>query len=116
MEASSQRMKAWQVIVVIVVIVSMIGGGYLLYHRINPASSTVSTASTGSNGLPTGTQLVTISTGNILNSVSASGSIGFTTSDNLSFNVSGTVDQVNVAAGDTVKKGQVLATLQSISL
>src|ERR1035437_9555616 len=113
MEASSQRLKGWQVIVVILVIVGMIGGGYLLYHRINASSSTGNTAS---NGLPTGTQLVTIQTGNILNSVSSSGSVTFSTSDNLSFNISGTVDKVNVAAGDTVKKGQVLATLQSISL
>jgi multidrug efflux pump subunit AcrA (membrane-fusion protein) len=60
--------------------------------------------------------LVTATTGTIRQTVSATGTIEPSSQANLSFTVSGTVRSVDVAAGDTVKAGQVLATVDATDL
>ena len=61
----------------------------------------------------TATPLVTATatTGTVVTSVSISGSVASSTVDELSFGASGTVTAVNVAPGDKVTSGQVLATI-----
>ena len=54
--------------------------------------------------------------GTLAKTVSADGTVAAADTDDLSFTSAGTVTAVNVAAGDTVKKGQVLATLDSAAL
>ena len=49
-------------------------------------------------------------------SVSSSGTLAPTVSESVSFAVSGTVTTVQVAAGDTVTQGQVLATVDTLEL
>lgn len=60
--------------------------------------------------------LVTATTGTIRQTVSATGTIEPGSQANLSFAVSGTVRSVDVAAGDTVKAGQVLASVDATDL
>ena len=61
-------------------------------------------------------QVVDVTFGPIAQTVSAQGTIAAVATDALSFGASGTVTAVNVKAGDTVKAGQVLATLDSPTL
>lgn len=56
------------------------------------------------------------STGTIVSSVSISGSVASSSVDELSFATSGTVTAVNVAVGDKVTAGQVLATVDDAGL
>ncbi len=55
-------------------------------------------------------------TGTVVSSVNLSGSVASSTVEELSFGTSGTVTAVNVAPGDTVTTGQVLATIDDSSL
>lgn len=61
----------------------------------------------------TATALVTAkaTTGTVVSSVSISGSVASSAVDELTFGSSGTVTAVNVAPGDTVTAGQVVATI-----
>jgi macrolide-specific efflux system membrane fusion protein len=60
-------------------------------------------------------RIVRVSRGNIVSSVSASGSVASANSRDLAFGASGTVDTIKVQVGDKVKKGQLLATLDDAS-
>ena len=62
------------------------------------------------------TQTATVSTATFEKSVSASGSLTPTVDDDVSFEASGTVTSVKVAVGDTVTKGDVLATIDTLQL
>jgi membrane fusion protein, macrolide-specific efflux system len=62
------------------------------------------------------TQKVTVSTGTIKQTVSASGTIEPASQADLSFAVSGQVTAVNVAVGQKVTSGQTLATLNTSAL
>jgi macrolide-specific efflux system membrane fusion protein len=62
------------------------------------------------------TRTGTVSTATFEKSVSASGALTPTVDDDVSFEASGTVTSVKVAEGDTVKKGQVLATIDTLQL
>jgi multidrug efflux pump subunit AcrA (membrane-fusion protein) len=64
----------------------------------------------------TTTTVQTVSTGTIKQTVSASGTLAPAHQENLSFPTSGQVTSVKVKVGDTVKKGQTLATIESASL
>jgi multidrug efflux pump subunit AcrA (membrane-fusion protein) len=61
-------------------------------------------------------QLVTVTRGNLTNTVSAEGTVAAAQTDDLSFTAAGTVTAVNVQAGQQVTAGQVLATINSPSL
>jgi len=62
------------------------------------------------------TQTATVGTSTFEKSVSATGSLTPTVDEDVSFAASGTVTSVNVAEGDTVKKGDVLATIDTLQL
>lgn len=62
------------------------------------------------------TRDVTVSTGNLQQTVAASGTIQPAQESVLGFSVAGTVKSVDVAAGQKVTAGQVLATLDSTAL
>lgn len=82
--------------VVLAVLVAMVAGG--AYFYFNPQNST--TQSTAS-----------VSRGNIKAAVSANGRVRAEKTLRLSFPASGLITQVNVQEGDTVKQGDILATL-----
>jgi membrane fusion protein, macrolide-specific efflux system len=62
------------------------------------------------------TQVVKVTTGTIKQTVATSGTIEPASQASLNFAVSGTVDAVNVKAGQTVTAGQVLATVSTAAL
>src|SRR5258708_36682572 len=79
------------------------GGGYWLSR----AGSTSSAAAT-----PT-YRTVAAALGTIRESISATGTVAPAQQESLNFQVSGKVTAVKVGQGDTVKAGQVLATVDS---
>jgi HlyD family secretion protein len=56
-------------------------------------------------------QTGTVQRGNIVVSTTSTGNLAFTQSEDVPFEMAGTVEQVMVSPGDSVKQGQVLATL-----
>ena len=63
-----------------------------------------------------GAQLLEVTSGTFGETVSAEGTVEAAETEELAFTSSGTVTAVNVAAGDTVTAGQVLATIDSAEL
>src|SRR4051812_45615812 len=72
----------------------------------------VSLASDGNAGTATA-QTAAVTRGTVLSSVSASGSVVSSRSQDLSFGTSGTVKRIEVETGDKVVKGEVLARLDA---
>ncbi len=63
-----------------------------------------------------GQQTVTVSLQTLEETVSATGSLAAVSTDSLAFEASGTVTAVNVAAGDVVEEGDVIATIDTLQL
>ncbi len=61
-------------------------------------------------------QLVEVTTGTFTSTVTAEGTVAAAESEDLSFTSAGTVTAVNVAVGDVVTAGQVVATIDSAEL
>ncbi|WP_329255579.1 HlyD family efflux transporter periplasmic adaptor subunit [Actinoallomurus sp. NBC_01490] len=76
-----------------------IGVGYLSLSDGNDAAGASST------------RTARVARGNVVSSVSASGSVASSRTRSLTFGTSGTVTKIYVAAGDKVEKGKVLARL-----
>ena len=74
------------------------------------------TGSSTPTGLVVTSQVVKVTTGTIKQTVATSGTIEPASQASLNFAVSGTVDAVNVKAGQTVTTGQVLATVGTTAL
>jgi membrane fusion protein, macrolide-specific efflux system len=70
----------------------------------------------GSAAAATPTTVATVTTGTVKQSVSATGVLAPSSQQNLNFAVSGQVTSVKVSAGQKVKKGQALATVESAAL
>jgi macrolide-specific efflux system membrane fusion protein len=105
MKAMFRRLRGhpwWTTVVVAVVVV---GAGAAVFAGTR--SSSAATAA------PTTTQ--TVATGTIKQSVSTTGTVAPTSQENLNFSVSGQVTAVKVKVGQTVTKGQTLATVDSAS-
>jgi multidrug efflux pump subunit AcrA (membrane-fusion protein) len=94
----NRRQVAFFSVLAIVVVGVAAAGLYSIFH--------VSSASAGGVA-----RTATVARGTVQESVSASGNISPDTSDALSFGASGTVTSVKVTVGQTVKAGQLLATL-----
>jgi len=104
-------LKAWQVVVLVLIVCGIVGGFYAAYGRAS-SSSSLSTASS----LSTNTKLVQVQYGNLTSSVSASGSLAYATSKELTFDSAGTVAAIYVEKDSSVKEGDVLAKLDSTSV
>lgn len=74
------------------------------------------TRAVGDEGTELTTRNVEVTTGSMQETVSASGTVAAKSTENLNFSVSGEVVEVNVEQGDTVKKNDVLARIDSASL
>ena len=94
-------------IAVVAVVVLAAAGG--LAYWLTSGSSTPT-------GVVVTTQVVSVTTGNIQQTVASSGTIEPASQASLNFAVSGTVTAVNVRAGQTVMSGQVLATVNTSAL
>ena len=91
-------------------VIIVVAAAVTVYEVTSSTSSSPSAAATVSY------RLVAAAQGTVRESVSSTGTIEPADDDSLNFAVSGTVTSVTVAQGDTVKKGQVLATIDSASL
>ena len=91
-------------IIAVVVALVVVGGG---------AAWVATRSSSSTTAAPT---LVAVTSGTIRQSVSASGTLEPAHRADLTFAVSGTVTSVPVAAGDNVRSGAVLATVDTASL
>lgn len=90
--------------------VLLAGAGAGSYFAVDGDSTPTAAAQTST------TTTQTVSTGTIRQSVSASGSLAPANVEDLSFSSSGVVTSVLVTEGDTVKKGQKLATIDTATL
>ncbi|MEN1975531.1 efflux RND transporter periplasmic adaptor subunit [Cellulomonas olei] len=103
-----RRTRAWVRVVGVVLLVGVAGaGGYLLALREEPAQAAAPASTTSA---------VAASLSTIEQSVSASGTLTPAVQEDVAFAVSGTVQSVDVAAGDTVTAGQQLATVDTLQL
>ena len=91
----------------IVAALVLAGAGLGTYFGVR--DDTPAAAATTSN-------VITVNTGTIRQTVSASGTVAPANQENLNFSVSGQVTRVSVSEGQRVKKGQTLATINSASL
>jgi len=90
--------------------VLLVAGGAGYWFLVRPGDNAEAATATSQ------TQWVTASTTTLEKSVSASGTITPKVQEDVDFAASGTVTAVNVKAGDTVTAGQVLATIDTLSL
>jgi membrane fusion protein, macrolide-specific efflux system len=91
--------RPWLASAVLVTAVAVAVGGVLLATRTNAGASVASP------------RLVTVTTGTVRQAVTATGTVEPGTQDTLTFGASGQVTSVRVTAGERVKAGTVLATL-----
>jgi HlyD family secretion protein len=101
------KKRIWISLIVLVLLAAAGGGGYWAYKRYFTRTTTSQTPT-----LQTGT----VSRGDILITADGSGSLEPSDEKTLSFNVNGTVAEVNVKLGDKVKAGDVLARLDTVNL
>ena len=98
-------MKLWKKALLVVLILALAGGGYAIWHQVkSPAEPT-----------PVSGQVVEVQRGSLIKTVSASGNLDLPHQVRLTFGVGGVVSEVKVDLGDVVKKGQVLAKLETDS-
>lgn len=95
------RRRAWLLVLPVVLVAAAATGAWLL-TRDTPASATSTTA--------------TVARETVRQTVSADGTVEARKSRDEEFEVSGTVTRVAVREGDTVTKGQVLATVDRTAL
>src|SRR3989304_8723693 len=101
-----KTLRLWQILVLVVVALGVARGVYGIYSWAT---------SPDTSSLPANTQLVAVQYGDLVSTVSASGSLVFPTRAQPTFGSAGTVEEVSAKDGETVKKGQVLAKLDSAS-
>jgi multidrug efflux pump subunit AcrA (membrane-fusion protein) len=94
--------------VAVVIVVAAAGTWVAISNRHKASGATPPTATTK--------EVVAVTTGSISNTVSAEGTVAAAATDDLNFGAAGTVTAVNVKVGDSVKKGQTVATMTSPSL
>ena len=100
-------LKLWQVGVLVAVLVLGIGGSYGGYKFATR---------TADDELDGDQQLFAVTTADLINEVSVSGSLVFPNRETLTFGQQGTVGEVLVEEGDSVVEGQPLATLDEESI
>jgi macrolide-specific efflux system membrane fusion protein len=106
-----RRARTWVRVLAVVLLVGVAGtGGYLL--AVLRAEEPAAQAATRESSTTT----VAASLTTIQQSVSASGTLTPAVQEDVSFEVSGIVTSVDVAAGDTVTAGQQLATVGTLDL
>lgn len=101
------RRRRLLVAAAVVIVALAAAGGWWFFLRDDD------TATAGVTMTPSA---VEVTTGTFSESVSAEGTVAAAETEDLAFSSSGTVTSVDVAAGDTVVAGQVLATIDSAEL
>jgi multidrug efflux pump subunit AcrA (membrane-fusion protein) len=102
------RTPLWVRWVFLVVVIALIGGGSYAFIKARQATATASTTST--------LQTATARTGNLILEASGSGYLVANSEATVAFEIDGKLAELDVKLGDTVTKGQLLATLDDASL
>ena len=97
------KKRFWTIITVGVLVLGV--AGYFIYNKVT------STATTATPTL----QTAVVRRGNLVISASGTGTLMPSNEVNLAFGVSGTITKLNVAVGDTVKQGDIIAELDNTS-
>jgi HlyD family secretion protein len=94
--------------ILILLVIALLAGGYLAYKSFKTAQI--------AQGSMNSIETATISQSTLVITISATGKVRSGQTTTLSWQTSGTVEAVNVAVHDEVKKGDVLASLEKSSL
>ncbi len=97
-----RKVRSWGIALVVILIAAFV---FLRFSSAHARGNATTAQSIG-----------TVTTLNLAQSITASGSLAAEPSANLTWNTSGVVDQVNVKAGDKVKAGDVLMKLKANSV
>ena len=99
-----ESLRSWKLWVGVVVLVAVAGGGYYGYGVWTDSSAEEEEGQT---------QLVPVTRGDLVNDVSVTGTLTYTTRETLTFSQQGTVAEVAAAEGDIVSAGDPLAVLDA---
>ena len=102
-----KSLSLWQGITLVLIMLGAAAGTYWLYAY----STRVDTAS-----LPENHQLIPVQYGDIVNQVSTNGNLDFPERETVSFTIKGTLSDLLVAEGETVRPGQELARLDALTV
>ena len=102
------RLPKWTRWVALVVLVALLGAGTYTFIKTRQASAAASSTST--------LQTATARTGNLILEASGSGYLVASSDANIAFEVDGKLAELDVALGDKVEKGQLLAKLDDTTL
>ena len=99
-----ERLRSWKLWAGVVILAAIGAGGYLGFNAWTGSSSQEQAAQT---------QLVPVTLGDLVNDVSVTGTLTYTTRETVTFGQQGIVSDVAVSEGDTVSEGDVLAVLDA---
>ena len=99
-----ERMKSWKLWAVVVIVVAAGAGGYYAFTTWSDSSAEEEAAQT---------QLVPVTRGNLVNDVSVTGTLTYTTRETITFGQQGFVSDLTVSEGDRVTAGDALAVLDA---
>lgn len=105
--AAVRAIKTWQAIGIVVLLAAAGAGGWAGYRTWGGSNA---------SSVRVDEDLVPVRIGDLVNSVSVNGSLRFSDRQILGFSTNGVVSDVRVAAGATVKAGQVLASLDPATI
>ncbi len=107
MGITKRKRKWWSLPLTLLVIVLVAGAAFFTYSYVNAQSA---------SGIPSNLTTVKVTQGSLQATVGASGNVYANQTATLTWKTAGTIAKLNVKQGDTVKAGQVLATLDPTSL
>ena len=99
-----ERMKSWKLWAVVVIVVAAGTGGYYAFTTWSDSSAEEEAAQT---------QLVPVTRGDLVNDVSVTGTLAYTTRETITFGQQGFVSDLTVSEGDRVAAGDALAVLDA---
>ena len=104
LEKILERMKSWKLWAVVVVVVAAGAGGYYGFTAWSDSSAEEEAAQT---------QLVPVTRGDLVNDISVTGTLTYTTRETVTFGQQGFVSDVTVSEGDRVSAGAAIAVLDA---
>ena len=99
-----ERVKSWKLWAVVVIVVAAGAGGYYGFTALTDTSGEEEAAQT---------QLVPVTRGDLVNDISVTGTLTYTSRETVTFGQQGFVSEIAVSEGDRVSAGDALAVLDA---